>query len=66
MCIRDRHHLILTIVEAETVPSWMLMSVARIEVLVTITGKIAETFHLVLHCMRAVSYTHLDVYKRQV
>ena len=30
----------------------MLVSVARIEVLVRITGKITETFHLVLHCMR--------------
>ena len=55
------HHLILTIVEAETVPSWMLMSVARIEVLVRITGKIAETFHLVLHCMR-VNDIHNDSY----
>ena len=53
------HHLILTIVEAETVPSWMLVSVARIEVLVRITGKITETFHLILHCMR-VNDIHND------
>lgn len=36
---------ILSIVEAETVPSRMLMTVARIEILVRIASEITQSFH---------------------
>ena len=46
---QEVHHLVLTVVEAEAVPSRMLVSLARIEILVRVAGKIAQTFQLVLH-----------------
>src|SRR3712207_2138187 len=46
------YHLILTIVKAETVPCRMFMAVAGIEILVRITGQIAQSLHFVLHGMR--------------
>lgn len=39
---------ILSIVEAETVPSRMLMTVARIEILVRIASEITQSFNLIL------------------
>ena len=45
-------HIILTIVEAERVPSGMLMAITRIEELVRITSEVTQTFHLVLHSVR--------------
>ena len=45
-------YLVLAVVEAEAVPGRMLMTVARIEILVRIAGKITKAFQLVLHCMR--------------
>ena len=49
---QEVHHLVLSVVEAEAVPSRMLVSVARIEILVRVAGKIAQTFQLVLHGVR--------------
>ena len=49
---QEVNHLVLTVVEAETVPSRMFVTVARIEILVRIAGKIAKALNLVLHCMR--------------
>ena len=50
---------ILSIVEAETVPSRMLMTVARIEILVRIASEITQSFHLILYGMR-VNDVHDD------
>ncbi len=46
---KEMHHLILAVVKTKAVPSRMLVPVARIEILVGITGQIAKTLHLVLH-----------------
>ena len=51
------HHVILAVVEAETVPSWMLATVAGIEILVGVARKITKTLNLILHSM-AVDNVH--------
>ena len=48
---QEVQHIVLAIVEAERIPCWMLMTVAWIEELIRITGKVAQTFDLVLHGM---------------
>ena len=44
-------HFVLAIVEAERIPSRVLATFATIEVLAWVTGKVAQTFHFVLHGM---------------
>ena len=46
---KEMEHFVLSVIEAEAVPSRMLVSLARIEILVRVAGKIAQTFQLVLH-----------------
>ena len=43
--------VVLAIVEAETVPSGMFATVARIEELVGVASKVAKTFYFILNCM---------------
>ena len=46
---KEMEHLVFSVIEAEAVPCRMLVSVAWIEILVWVAGKVAETFYLVLH-----------------
>ena len=48
---QEVQHLVLSVVEAQAVPSRMLTTVALIEILAWVTGKVTKTFHLVLHSM---------------
>ena len=49
---QEMDYLIFAIVEAEAVPCWMLVPIARIEELVGIAAEIAQSFHLILDGMR--------------
>ncbi len=53
----EMQNLVLAVVKAQAVPCRMLMSIAWIEVLVGITGQVAESLHFVLHSMR-MHYVH--------
>ena len=46
---QEVNHLVLAIVKAERIPCRMLTTSALIEILARITGKVAQSFHLVLH-----------------
>ena len=54
---QEVHHVVLAIVEAKAVPSRMLMTVAGIEILIGVAGKVAQSLYFVLHCMR-MYYIH--------
>ena len=56
---QEMQNLVLAVVEAETVPSRMLTTVALIEVLTGIASEVGKAFHLVLHSM-AVHDVHND------
>ena len=43
------YDVVLSVVEAQRVPCWVLMTVARIEELIGVATKVTKTFHLVLH-----------------
>ena len=45
-------HIILSVVKTEGIPCWMFVTISRIEELIWITGKIAQSFNLILHSMR--------------
>ena len=51
--------LVLSVVEAEAIPSWMLATVALIEILAGVAGKVAKSLVLVLYSM-AVDNVHDD------
>lgn len=55
----EMNHFILSIVEAKTVPCWMLMTVAWIEILVGVASQIAQAFHFILNGM-ALHQVHDD------
>ena len=46
---KEMEHFVLSVIETEAVPCRMLVSVAWVEKLVWVTGKVAETFNLVLY-----------------
>ena len=46
------YHFIFAIIKTERIPCRMFTTCSRIEILIRITGKIAQTFYLVLHSMR--------------
>ena len=46
---QEVNHLVLAIVKAERIPCRMLTTSALIEILARITGKVAQSFYLVLH-----------------
>ena len=46
---QEVNHLVLAIVKAERIPCRMFTTSALIEILARITGKVAQSFHLVLH-----------------
>ena len=46
---KKMEHFVLSVIEAEAVPCRMLVSVAWVEILVWVAGKVAETFNLVLY-----------------
>ena len=49
---QEMYNLVFAIIEAETIPSWMLVAIARIEILVRVASQIAESLHLILHGVR--------------
>ena len=58
---QEVNHLVLTIIEAQAIPSWMLMAITRIEILVRVTSQISKSFHLILNCVR-MNYIHDNGY----
>ena len=67
---QEVQYFILSIVEAERIPSRMFSSVASVEILIRITGKITKALKFILHGMRVNKvhnhrYTHLvsSIYK---
>ena len=48
---QEVQHLVLAVVEAEAVPCRMLAPASRIEILVGVSGKVAQSLNLVLHGM---------------
>ena len=48
---QEVYDLVLAIVKAKRIPSRVLMSVTRIEVLIGVASKIAEALYLILYCM---------------
>ena len=44
-------HLILAIVEAQTIPCWVLTTRTAVEILIWRAIEIAQTLQLVLHCV---------------
>ena len=49
---QEVEHLILAVVKTQAVPSRMLATVALIEILAGVAGKVAQALHFVLHGMR--------------